>query len=76
MHSFDVFSTYFRENPDYNYEDALAEAEALFTRQKAIQNFCSGKLSLDGLLQIIEAQDFSPDDYVDAVDQNLDLLGF
>lgn len=72
----ELFSTYFRENPDYNYEDALAEAEFLFARQKAIQNFCSGTLPLDELLEVLEAQDFSPDGYVDAVNQNLDIVGF
>lgn len=71
-----LLSTYFRENPDYDYEDALAEAELLFARQKAIQDFCSGKLSLEEFLQILDAQNFSVDDYVDAVNQNLDIVGF
>jgi hypothetical protein len=71
-----VFSTYFRENPDYDYEDALAEAEMLFTRQKAIQSFSSGNLSLDELLAILEAQNFFPDDYVEAVERNLEIVGF
>lgn len=76
MLNFDVFSTSFRENPDYDYEDALAEAEALFIRQKAIQDFCSNKLSLGELLAILQSQGFSSDDYVDAVDRNLDFVGF
>jgi hypothetical protein len=76
MDSFDIFSTYFRENPDYNYEDALAEAEMLFTRQKAIQQFSSGNICLFELLAILESQGFSPEEYVDAVNQNLDFVGF
>jgi hypothetical protein len=76
MDSFNIFSTSFRENPDYNYEDALAEAEMLFARQKAIQKFSSGNISLFELLAILESQGFSPDDYVEAVDHNLEIVGF
>lgn len=76
MLDFDIFSTSFRENPDYDYEDALAEAEMLFARQKAIQDFCAGRLSLEELLTVLESQNFSVDDYVEAVNQNLDIVGF
>ena len=73
---FELFGTHFRENPDYSYEDALNEANLLFARQKLIQDFADGKASLDDLLSLLESQDMSPDDYVEAVNQNLIVVGW
>jgi hypothetical protein len=72
----DAFSTCFREDPDYSYEDALAEAHALLVRQRAIQKFLAQELSLSDLLAVLEYLGIDPDIYINEVDKNLDRIGF
>ena len=68
------FDTYFAENPDYNDADALAEAEALFARQRAIEGLCNGRMSADDALMILEGYGVDVDAYVQTAVDNVALL--
>lgn len=70
----DPVTTYFRDNPDYSAADAMAESEALFERQQAIQDMLDGKVHPDAVLDILSDQGFDVDEYIDVVCSNIDFI--
>lgn len=68
------FTTYYRDNPDYNAADAMAETKALFLRQGLIEDWLEGKGSLDTVLDCLAEQGIGADDYMAVVDDNVEYV--
>lgn len=66
---------YSEENRDFNGSDDMEAIKRLFDRQAALDKWLNGQLNSDEFLQVIEALDVSPDDYVDAVEGQLQEVG-
>lgn len=66
------FSTYLRQNPDFDAQDVQAEIEQLFERQSAIDDLLSGKQTPEYVLDLLETQGFDPSEYVDCVEVNVE----
>lgn len=66
--------TFFRDNPDYNSADVMAEAEALFNRQKMIDLVVSGSIPPDELMDCLADQGYKSDDYIDQVCENIEII--
>lgn len=74
MDEFLVFSTHYRENPDYNESDSLAEMNQLIVRQRIIQDCISSGNNADILFDLLEEQDIDSAEYVETVEQNVDFV--
>ncbi len=57
---FDTLQIY---DPDYSYQDLLAECQRLIQRQQAIHNFLEGKFEPDALLDMLQEHGIQADDY-------------
>ncbi len=68
-----VFDTVQIYNPDYSYEDLMAESERLIQRQKAIQVFLSGELPPDVVLDMLEEHGIDAAIYTEQIADLLQL---
>ncbi|MEL7354055.1 MAG: hypothetical protein AAFN38_21715 [Cyanobacteria bacterium J06560_5] len=66
--------TPFRENSDYNRQDERGEAEALYQRQGAIEDFVEGKGQADTLLDMLEEQGIDAAAYADRVHAEVEAV--
>lgn len=66
--------TFFRDNRDYNTADVMAEAEALFNRQKMIDLVVSGSIPPDELMDCLTDQGYKSDDYIDQICENIEII--
>lgn len=66
--------TFLPENPDFNASDLQSEIEKLFERQKAIAKLTQGELLADDLLDLLEAQELDPVEFVDMAVDNINFL--
>lgn len=68
------FLTYYRENPDYNPEDARLEFESMVFRNNAIEDYLEGNQHQDYLFDVLASQGIDPDQYVESVDAEIDYF--
>lgn len=68
-----IFSTYFRDIPDFNKSDELVEMRQLLARQSMILDCLEGDESAETLLDLLESQDINPVKYVETVETNVEF---
>jgi hypothetical protein len=68
-----IFSTYFREIPDFNDSDELVEMKHLLARQSMLLECLEGSEPIETLLDLLETQDINPIDYVETVEANVEF---
>lgn len=67
------FTTYFRDNPDFNESDRLNEVANLIQRQDLIQSVAEDGAPLDELLDVLEFQGIDPVEYVALIAANVEF---
>lgn len=59
-------------HPDFNQQDRLNDIDSLDRCNQAIEKFCVGKMPLSDLLDILEEEDVSAEEYADQVTSNIE----
>ena len=70
----DPFLTFSRDDPDFNESDSLQESRALAERQGVIQDYLQGKTEADHVLDTLNDQGISPDEFVEVVKDNVQYV--
>ncbi len=69
-----VLGTCLKEIDGMTETEKALEIEFLGLRQQWINDLCAGRVSASEVLEVIEYTGISPEDYVDAVEQNIEAL--